>query len=174
MAVTNTYFTTVDVVRDNSNIHENVDGSIIKVSMIRTQDLYFESVLGTPLFNKIISDIQGAGLSGNYLTLMDSYILPAYFAYVEYMTIPHVLTQIRNKTVGTSNDSDIQSTTEEGMNYLREKALIVARKYQDRLYNHLCDDAGTMYPEFTQAITDKEEIKPQDGRTGSFSFISGR
>ena len=173
MAVENIYFTTVDTVRDNSNIHENVEGSIIKVSMIRTQALYFESVLGTPLYDKILADIKADTLTGNYLTLMDSYILPCYFAYVEYMTIPHVLTQIRNKTVGTSNDSDIQSTSEEGMNYLREKALIVARKYQERLYNYLCEDNGTNFPEFTQSITDKDEIKPQNGRTGSFSFING-
>ena len=173
MALENIYFSSIDVVRDNSNIHENVEGSIIKVSMLRTQDLYFESVLGTPLFKKILADIKANTLTGDYETLMDSYILPMYFAYVEYMVIPHVLTQIRNKTVGTSNDSDIQSTSEDGMNYLREKALIVAKKYETRLYNYLCDDAGVMFPEFTQAITDLEEVKPQSGMTGSFGYVNG-
>jgi len=173
MALENIYFCSIDVVRDNSNLHDNVEGSIIKVSMLRAQDLYFESVLGSPLYDKILADIKANTVAGDYITLIDKYILPMYFCYVEYMTIPHVLTQIRNKTVGTSNDSDIQSTSEEGMNYLREKALLAARKYEERLYNHLCDDNGVMYPEFIEAPTGTEEVSPTKGRYGSFSYVTG-
>ena len=78
-----------------------------------------------------------------------------------YDIINENITTINELCVSSSsNDSDIQSTSEDGMNYLREKALIVAKKYETRLYNYLCDDAGVMFPEFTQAITDSEEVKP--------------
>ena len=51
------------------------------------QEIHIQNYLGTDLYNKISSDIIASTLSGNYLTLVNTYIQPMliHFAMMEYL-----------------------------------------------------------------------------------------
>ena len=174
MAYTVTYFCTPALVKESSFIHQNVEDTIVKVGMKLVQDLYFEKIFGTPLYNKIIALIEAGTISGtDYETLMDDYVLPCYFSYCAYELAPHVNTEIRNKAVGKSGDSDISPATETELEYLRNQLRGQAQKYEARLIGHLCDSVeADTYPEYSDYDADKkEQVSPQKKTYLKTSFV---
>ena len=51
-----------DVFTQLSYVDSNVQASLLRVAIIRTQDNTIEPILGTPLYKKILSDIQDKDL----------------------------------------------------------------------------------------------------------------
>lgn len=171
MALTKNYLCSPAILMDNSFINANVETSVVKIGMLRVQSLYIEPILGTPLFKKILLDIQNDSVAGNYITLLNEYILPCFFAYCEFKLAPHINTEIRNKAVGKASDGDVSAASEPELNYIRNFYEKDAKKFEARLIGYLCDDAGTMFPEYIESITDNEQVAPITKKYGNGTFL---
>jgi hypothetical protein len=155
------FLVNLNTLKRRSFIDENVEDSVLRVVLKRVQDLYIEPILGTPLYKSILDKIDSGTMAAPYTNLMDEYILPCVYAYSELLGVNHINTEIRNKAVGKSSDADIQASQDGQLAYLKNEFLNYAEKYQSRLINHLCDDNGTLYPEYVESTSDLEEISPK-------------
>ena len=73
----------------------NVDTDKYTMCILNTQVRIIEPLLGTELYDKIISDLEGDTLTGLYLTLFNEYIKPItkYESCADYVAIsPYTLT----------------------------------------------------------------------------------
>lgn len=72
----------------------NVDTDQYTYCILDVQLKVIEELLGTELYDKIVTDLEGAGLSGLYLTMFDNYIKPItkYEACADYISVaPYTL-----------------------------------------------------------------------------------
>ena len=69
------FITTADLKKFTS-MNGNVDADKFIQYIKIAQDIYLQSTLGTDLFNKINNDIVASTLTGNYATLVSTYIKP--------------------------------------------------------------------------------------------------
>ena len=68
-----------------------VDGNVDTDKFVQfikiAQDIHIQGYLGTDLLNKLKADIEAGTLSGNYLSLLETYVKPMliHWAMVEYL-----------------------------------------------------------------------------------------
>lgn len=79
----NVLLISVDILKDRTAIHTNIDEKLLFPEIKLAQDMYIHPILGTALYNKIISDIDSTGTTtGDYKTLLDDYIVDCLLYYV--------------------------------------------------------------------------------------------
>ena len=69
-------FITPQELSETTIIGGNVDIDKYTMNIENVQETVIEPLLGTELYDKIIADITGASLTGDYLTLFNDYIKP--------------------------------------------------------------------------------------------------
>ena len=130
-------FTIVDGNLDNDKFIQFIDIA---------QNVHIQAILGTDLYEKLQSDIEGASLTGDYQTLVETYIKPAlvYYAFWEYL--PFASYTISNKGIfkHTSESAVVASSDE--VSDMRESAKKTANYYATRLIDYLCLKD---FPEYT-------------------------
>ena len=121
------------------------------------QDIHIQNYLGTDLYVKLQDDVINDTLTGNYLTLVNTYIKPmlVHWATVEYL--PFAAYAVSNKGVlkGTAENSESVSKNE--VDYLVEKERDIAQHYTRRFIDYMCYNS-TLFPEYTSNT--KEDVRP--------------
>ena len=69
--MTTTFIISEAKLRQFTDINDNLDTELIKNAVREAQDISLQRIIGTKLYNKILSDIDGSGLTGDYKTLVD-------------------------------------------------------------------------------------------------------
>ena len=106
--MTNILFISEDYVKSNSNLNDNMFGKNLLPAMREAQDVYLQQIIGTALYNKIVSLIDeeqiGEDENAIYKDLLDNQIRP----YLLYQTLVQLLPVINAKLVnfGTSMSND--------------------------------------------------------------------
>ena len=108
----------------NSILDGNVDTDKFIQFVKIAQEIHIRNYLGTDLYNKISTDIAGTGgasLTGNYLTLVTTYIQPMliHFAMVDYL--PFAAYQIKNGGVFKHISENAESVSKNEVDFLVEK-----------------------------------------------------
>lgn len=159
-------------VKNNSIIDENVDVKLLRPIIWESQSEYIEPILGTDLYNKILTDIAASTLTGNYLTLVDSYVAPCLLNYTLLEFSFAGLYKLRNKHVAKKNSENatpVDFTEHRSVNdHFRDKA----ERRRARLVNYLCENQ-TLFPEL-ETNEGLDELKPaRDTYTVPF-FLGGK
>ena len=83
--MTTTFIISEAKLRQFTDVNNNLDTELIKNSVREAQDIALQRIIGTKLYNKILSDINADTLTGDYKTLVDDYIQDflLYAAYYE-------------------------------------------------------------------------------------------
>jgi len=142
------YFISADSWENYGFINSNIDITKLKPIILRVQKTRIEPILGTFLYDKIVTDLEGSGLTGLYKTLMDNYIQPTLIAYSDWKYTFHGTSQMTNKTVGKANDQHITSNTTDDNNDLRDELLKDASQFKRKMIGWLQDnkDPTTEFP----------------------------
>lgn len=147
-------------------IHANVEEDILLNSIWRVQETQIQPILGTPLFLKLKDEIKAwaiAGVgSGDYYDLWKNYVIPVIIPLTEIKVSFHITSEIENKGVGTNRDEYMTTNSVAQNNNLRDEIRKDATHFRNQLIKHLCDDDGTLYPEYKDRTGNKEDIKPED------------
>ncbi len=153
----------VQILKDRTSIHTNIEDRLLKPEIKTAQDMFIEPVLGTPLFNKLINDIDTTGTTaGNYKTLLDNYIIDC-LVWRTMQQLPYALSlQIWNKGVKVKDGDNDKSPTMSEMADLSNEYRIKAEHYENRLRMYLVKDKGVMFPESLTAGRTLDDILPKN------------
>jgi len=138
-----------------------LDGSVDADKFIQyidiAQDIHIQNYLGTDLYEKIQSDIIADTLTGNYLTLVNTYIKPMliHWSMVEYL--PFAAYTVANKGVYKHSSENSETVDKNEVDFLVEKERNIAQNYTRRFIDHMCFN-NDLFPEYT-SNTD-EDIRP--------------
>ena len=148
--------------REFTDLNNNVDSALLVNAIREAQDIELQRVLGTILYNKILSDVDGSTISGNYKDLLDNWIQDFLLYASYYISLEYIYLRPRNnglvKPTGGENSIDADLTL-----YDRKRQSVKNKKefYGDRLVNHLIEDQAN-FPEYTQG-TNLDEMPADVG-----------
>lgn len=133
---------------DNTPMGGNVDEDKYMYLLNDVQNLVLEPVLGTKLYDKIVTDYNEGGannLSGNYLKMYNEYIQQILWHSVtgEYAKLGFIL--IRNGGIYRHQPEDAQQADVDDIEYLSKNQKGKADSYIGRLETFLNDQDITEY-----------------------------
>ena len=126
------------------------------------QQIDIQNLLGTDLYNKISADIIAGTLSGNYLTLVNTYVQPTLIWFAQMNYIPFAAYQIKNGGVFKHSSETAQNVDKNEVDYLVGKAREYANYYSTRLVDYLCFN-DNLFPEYNS--NSDEDIYPDTDTT---------
>tara|TARA_R100000908_G_scaffold65022_1_gene51269 strand:+ start:2079 stop:2579 length:501 start_codon:yes stop_codon:yes gene_type:complete len=142
------FITRTDLVK-NSIIDGNVDTDKFIQFIKVAQEIEIQNYLGTKLYDKIGADISGAGLAGNYLTLVNEYLQPMLIWYAQAEYIPYAAYQIKNGGVFKHTSENAETVSKVEVDFLVQKARNTAEYYTNRFLDYICENSG-LFPEYNQ------------------------
>ena len=148
----------------NGNVDTDKIIQFIKIS----QDIWILQYVGTDLMTKIKADIVASTLSGNYATLVNTYLKPMliHFTMVEYL--PFAAYSISNKGLYKHSSENAEIVSKEEVDYLVEKEKRIAENYAQRFLDYMCVNQSL----FTEYLTNGScEVFPQSGNYLSNWYI---
>ena len=128
-----------------------VDGNVDTDKFIQfvkiAQDIHIQGYLGTDLLNKLKSEIEAGTLSGNYLSLLTTYVKPMliHWAMVEYL--PFAAYTVANKGVYKHTSENSTDVTKSEIDFLVEKQRITAENYSQRFVDYMSFNQAS-FPEY--------------------------
>lgn len=135
----------------------NVDADKFIQYIDIAQDIHIQNYLGTDLYEKLQADIIADTLTGNYLSLVNTYVKPMliHWAMVEYL--PFAAYTVANKGVYKHSAENSESVSKSEVDYLSEKERDIAQHYTRRFIDYMCYNS-TLFPEYTSNSND--DINP--------------
>ena len=157
--------------KENSEIDENVDMKLLNPTIYRCQIQYIQNVLGTKLYDRILTDIEADTLTGDYLTLVDDYCVDALQYWVMYEVQIPLLFKFRDKSVSTKNSTNSAPISTKELSRIENRFKDKAEYFTKRISDYLCANEDL----FTEYNTEDEvdEVRPQNGQA-STSLYMGR
>ena len=155
------FISRTDLVR-NSIIDGNVDTDKF-IQFIKTaQEIHVRNYLGSDLYNRISTDIINDTLTGDYLTLVNTYVQPMliHFAMVDYL--PFAAYQLKNGGVLKHNSENSETVSKIEIDYLVNKEREFADYYTRRFIDFMCFNQEK-YPEYNS--NSNEDIDPSKDAT---------
>lgn len=146
--------------KSNSEVDENVDMKTINPTMWYCQKAYIEPVLGTVLYDDLISKIVAGTLAGNDLTLVNDYIADALLYWVMYELQVPLTYKFRNKSVNKNTDANSQPVGFEEHKYLKDVYKPKAQYFTERLDKYLCANSD-LFPLYN-TTTEDDDLLPKN------------
>jgi hypothetical protein len=140
------FITRDDIVRFtalNGNVDTDKFIQFIKIA----QDIHIQNYLGTKLFQKLQADIVAGTLTGNYQTLVTTYVKPMliHWGMVEYL--PFAAYTIANKGVYKHSSENSENVDKNEVDYLLEKERSIAQNYTQRFIDYMSFNQP-LFPEY--------------------------
>ena len=148
MAIQHTLFISTDRLKRDSALGGSVDDNLLLPYILMAQDRYILPVLGTDLTNKLISDIQGSSLTGNYLTLLQTYIQPALVQFAFATVLPFLRLRMVNNSVVTMDSEQGTSVTHDDLKPLINASMDQGEFYRERLIDYITNNQSN-FPEYS-------------------------
>ncbi len=149
------FITTTDIKRFTP-----MDGNLDSDKFIQfidiAQEIHIQQILGTDLMEKLQSDITATTLTGNYETLVETYIKPCLCWYSFYEYIPFAPYTAANKGVFKHTSESAINPDPDEITSLQDAAKLKANYYHTRLVDYLClidfdeydtNTEGDVYPD---------------------------
>jgi len=155
------FITRTDLVR-NSILDGNVDTDKFIHFIKIAQEIHVRNYLGTDLYNKISADIIADTLSGDYLTLVTTYVQPMliHFAMVDYL--PFAAYQVKNGGIFKHTSENSTSVDKGEVDYLVAKEREFADYYTRRFVDYMSFNQN-LFPEYRSNSND--DIFPDSDAT---------
>ena len=128
-------------------VSQSCENTLISPIILQAQDKFIQPVLGTDLFEKLKTDIQGNSLSGDYLTLVRDYILKCLCQYSYAMLLPQLrVRSVRHSVVQMDNEQGA-SVSYDDIKPLISTAENMGEFYRERLIDYLQHNSS-LFPEY--------------------------
>jgi hypothetical protein len=127
----------------NGNVDTDKFIQFVKIS----QDIHIQNYLGSKLFEKLQADIIAGTLTGNYESLVETYVKPMliHWAMVEYL--PFAAYTIANKGVYKHSSENSENVDKNEVDYLLEKERSIAQHYTERFISYMSFN-NDIFPEY--------------------------
>lgn len=155
-----TYIILPSVVKERMSLHDNVDDKLIYPEIKAVQDLYIMPLLGSTLYNKILTDIAAGTLAGDYKDLMDNYLIMAICNYV-MSELPEGLNyQFWNKGVSQKTVDNATQPSMSEMYSIVAKYKSRAEHYVNRARMYLIEYGNEKFPEYVTFVAGVDTVYP--------------
>lgn len=156
------YIVSVETLKEVTSIHDNIDPKLIKSWIKVAQDLDIKPLLGTALYNKIVSDIQSSSLSGAYKTLVDDYLTDTLCWYTMKRLPMQISYQFWNKGVLRSSSQSTEIPPLEDLITMGNDYSNIAESYADMTRRYLKQNAADSFPEYLNPGDGCDTVHPED------------
>lgn len=169
-----TLFISENYIKENSAIDENTDYKKILPTIWQCQIQYIQGLLGTKLYEYLLTEIDdlidnGTPLDAVDETLINDYIRDTHLYWAEYELQIPLLYEFRNKNV-SKNRSDNGTPIDLKESYrIENRFKDKAEFFSERLSDYLCANS-TLYPTY-QTESDTDETRPQQGKPTVSIFL---
>ena len=154
--MTDVFLISETYIKENTTIGQNVDIKDIRTNILIAQDIYLQDILGTNLYEYILSGYTNEILTDDEILLVEK-IKPAVAYRAAENSLPNLNYQIKNKGVQTQFSDYSQSVDIEVLRMLRNEMKNKAEFYETRLQKFLTNNSSkyTLYHNNTDV-----DIKP--------------
>ena len=151
------FITRKDIVEFTS-LNGNVDSDKFIQWCKVAQDIWIQEYLGSKLFNKLKSDIVANSLSGNYLSLVTTYIKPMIIHWTMVEFLPFAAYDIAQKGIFKHNSENAETVDKSEIEFLTEKHKKIAQHYSQRCIDYIIFNQS-LFPEYN--TNTQNDIFPQ-------------
>jgi len=144
-----------------TDINNNLDPALMKSTIREAQIIHITRLLGTKLYDRILSDVDSNQLTGNYKTLVDDYIQDALLYWSYYESLEAIYLRPRNNGLLQPQGGD-NSLSVDMMVYDKKRQSVKnkAEYFSERLVDFLCFN-NNLFPEYGTETND--DIYPDSG-----------
>jgi hypothetical protein len=147
--MTTTFLISEAKLREYTDIDNNVDTALIKNGIREAQDIELQRLLGTLLYDKLLSDVDSDALTGNYKTLVDDYVQDFLIYASYYYILDSIYLRSRNNGLLTPNGGENSDGVDRTLyNVKRQSVKNKMEYYADGLKDYLIEEEA-LYPELT-------------------------
>jgi hypothetical protein len=167
------YLINSEEIRLNTPMGGNVDSDKFINFIDDVQVMVLENVLGTKLYEKILTDFDNDTLTGLYALMTTKYIKPVLWhsVFAEYVKIGSII--VGNGGMYKHVAENAEVATMEDISYIAKNAQSKADTYIQRLSNFLLDKDSEI-PEYTSNQDEDYDIEPKYNlNTISGLFLTG-
>tara|TARA_Y100001973_G_scaffold2116_1_gene3124 strand:- start:1013 stop:1597 length:585 start_codon:yes stop_codon:yes gene_type:complete len=159
MAIQHTLFISTDRLKKDSALGGSVDDNLLLPYILMAQDRYILPILGTDLQNKLISDIQGGSLTGNYLTLLQTYIQPTLVQFAFATVLPFLRLRMVNNAVVTMSSEQGATVSHDELKPLINASMDQGEFYRERLITYVTNNTSN-FPEYSTNQSSEGDLSP--------------
>ena len=141
------FITRKDLVKYTS-VNGNVDTDKFLQYIKIAQDIHIQNYIGTDLYNKLQSDIEGGTLTGDYSALVNDHIKPMLIHWAMVEMLPYISYTIANKGVYKHSSENSENVSKEDVDFLIEKERTTAQYYTERFISYMSFNASSKFPEY--------------------------
>lgn len=168
----NTLLITAEYYKRNTVVNGNVDDELIIPNILKAQNLNIERILGTNLFNLVITEVQSGTVSPRIKTLIEDYIQVALVEWVSYHSFLYLNYKLTNKAVSKKSSDNSEPSDISEVNYLRMSVKNDAEYYSDRITKFLKANID-IYREYYEGNSEYDEIRPTKKNFFGGIYLSG-
>jgi len=132
-------FISIDILKSNSTINENVDSKLLLPTLKMVQDVYLRPTLGVVLFDQLKTAIDANTLSVGQKDLLDNYIEPYLINKIISEGVIDLNYKIRNKALMVGSSENSQPLDENKMTLIQVKYKHIAESYRVMLSEFISD-----------------------------------
>ena len=137
-------------VRAFSDINESVDDALMVNGIREAQDIAIQPIIGTKLYNTLITKIDNNSVSGSYTTLIDDYVQPALVYASLYNITEAVMVRTRNNGLLTPTGGENSVNVDRSMYDAKRQSIFNKQQfYADQLSRYLTENLA-LFPELGQ------------------------
>mgnify|MGYP000043920378 FL=1 len=137
-----------------TDINNALDVDLISSVIREAQIVHITRLLGSKLYDKIISDVDGETLSGNYKSLVDDYIQDALLYWSYYESLETIYLRPRNAGLVVPQGGENNAAADIAL-YDKKRTSVKnkAEYFSERLVDYLCFNES-LFPEYNQNVND--------------------
>lgn len=147
MAVTHTLLISATTLKNNTTISESVDDNLIHPVILLAQDRYILPVLGTDLFDKLKTEVEGTP-AGAYLTLLKDYVSKTLCQFTLATLYPQLRLRATKHSVVEMNNEQGSSAGHDDIQRLVDDALDMGQFYRKLMIDYVNNNTSS-FPEFS-------------------------
>jgi hypothetical protein len=135
-----------------TTVSGDINASKLNPHINNAQILYIEPILGSDLFNKIVTLISDNSITAttyaDYNTLLSTYITPSLVFHTLELFIPLNSFQLADGGTFQYTPTNAQYSPLDEIDKITNKYRIIGSKYDKKLYDYLCENSS-LFTEYT-------------------------
>ena len=148
--MTTTFLISEAKVRQFTSLNNSVDTELVKNCIRTAQDYWLQNIIGTVLYEKLLSDVDADTLTGNYETLVLNYIQDFLLYAVYYETLEEIYLRPRNNGLLRPNGGENSDPVDKDIYDMKRQSVRNKMEYYaERLTNYILEESNS-FPELSE------------------------
>ena len=156
------------LVKDTA-LNGSVDTDLMHPYIQQAQDREIWPYLGTDLYDALKAKVIAGTVSGDYETLMETYIQPALVQFAFCEILPYLRVRIANNQVTIMSSEQSGSASRGDVKSLIDRSRQMGEFYRERMIDYLRYNS-TLFPEYTSNTNDDISPKTRGNYTGGMNL----